>query len=184
MDATGLFTTSDLTTISRAASLAEGLTRAYFNLAPDEWKENPYTIFTHKHVGKALHEQDVFAHVVRYKPRVGTPKAPRPGEKETYGVVLQDPEDSSALLRSAMHDLWTLGLFILTHELTHIVRFRKHHVDFFAPVEGREQEEKLVHGITQEILAGVTNTDYILSLYEDQWRRGLKITTVTRYQWR
>ena len=184
MVSTGLFTTSDLTTISRAAVLAEGLTRAYFNLAPDEWKENPYTIFTHKHVGKALHEQDVFAHVVRYKARVGRPKAPRPGERETYGVVLQDPNILLALLRSAMHDLWTLGLFILTHELTHIVRFRKYHVDFFAPVEGRDKEEKLVHGITQEILAGVTNTDYILSLYEDQWRRALKIATITRHQWR
>ena len=135
MVSTGLFTTSDLTTISRAAVLAEGLTRAYFNLAPDEWRENPYTIFTHKHVGKALHEQDVFAHVVRYKTRVGQSKAARPGERETYGVVLQDPNILLALLRSAMHDLWTLGLFILTHELTHIIRFRKYHVDFFAPVE-------------------------------------------------
>ncbi|MGO9570308.1 MAG: hypothetical protein ACLP5H_22485 [Desulfomonilaceae bacterium] len=155
--------------------LAEGLTHAYFDLATDEWRENPYTIFTQKHVGKALHEQDVFAHVVRYKTKVGQSKAARPGERETYGVVLQDPNILLALLRSTMHDLWTLGLFILTHELTHIIRFRKYHVDFFAPVEDRDREEKFVHGITQEILAGVTNTDYILRLYENQWRGALKI---------
>ena len=76
MVSTGLFTTSDLRTISRAAVLAEGLTRAYFDLTPDEWKENPYTIFTHKHVGKALHEQDVFAHVVRYEAKVGITQGP------------------------------------------------------------------------------------------------------------
>jgi hypothetical protein len=174
MVSTGLFTTSDLSTISKAAVLAERLTQSYFNLAPDEWKENPYSIFTHKHVGRALDEQDVFAHVVRYEPRVQS-KAARPGEKETYGVVLQDPNILLALLRSAMHDLWTLGLFILTHELTHIIRFKKYHVDFFAPVEDRDKEEKLVHEITQEILSGVTNTDYILSLYEKQWRAALKI---------
>jgi hypothetical protein len=174
MVSTGLFTASDLTTISKAAVLAEGLTQAYFNLAPHEWKENPYTIFTHKHVGKALYEQDVFAHVVRYEPRVGQSKAARPKEKETYGVVLQDPNILLALLRSAMHDLWSLGLFILTHELTHIIRFKKYHVDFFASADDRDEEEKLVHGITQEILSGVTNTDYILSLYEKQWRAALK----------
>jgi hypothetical protein len=175
MVSTGLFTTSDLTTIGKAAVLAERLTQSYFNLAPHEWKENPYTIFTHKQVGKALYEQDVFAHVVRYETTAGRSKKGRPGEKESYGVVLQDPNILLALLRSAMHDLWTLGLFILTHELTHIVRFKKYHVDFFAPVEDRDREEKLVHGITQEILAGTMNTDYVLSLYEKQWCGALKI---------
>ncbi len=175
MVSTGLFTTSDLTTISKAAVLAERLTEAYFHLAPDEWRENPYTIFTHKHVGKALHEQDVFANVVRYEARVRQSNAAVSRERETYGVVLQDPNILLALLRSAMHDLWTLGLFILTHELIHIIRFRKYHVDFFAAYEDRDKEENVVHGITQEILAGVTNTDYILSLYENQWRRPLRI---------
>jgi hypothetical protein len=175
MVSTGLFTTSDLTTIGKAAVLAERLTQSYFNLAPHEWNENPYTIFTHKQVGKALYEQDVFAHVVRYETTAGRSKKGRPGEKESYGVVLQDPNILLALLRSAMHDLWTLGLFILTHELTHIVRFKKYHVDFFAPVEDRDREEKLVHGITQEILAGTMNTDYVLSLYEKQWCGALKI---------
>jgi len=177
MVSTGLFTGSDLTIISRAAVLAERLTEAYFNLAPHEWKENPYTILTRKQVGEALHEQDVFAHVIRYRNRVGQSKASRPLASETYGVVLQDPAILSALLRSAMHDLWTLGLFILTHELIHIIRFRKYQVDFFAPVEDRDKEEKLVHGITQELLAGVTNTDHILSLYENQLSRAPKIKT-------
>ncbi len=171
----GLFTRSDLTTISKAAVLAERLTQSYFNLAPDEWKENPYAIFTRKQVNKALYEQDVFAQVVRYGTRVGQSKAAGPQEKETYGVVLQDPNILLALLRSAMHDLWTLGLFILTHELTHIIRFKKYHVDFFAGADERDKEEKLVHGITQEILSGSMNTDFILSLYEKEWRAALKI---------
>jgi hypothetical protein len=175
MVSTGLFTTSDLTTISRAAVLAERLTEQYFHLAPDEWKRNRYSIFTHKQVGRALHEQDVFAHVIRYKTRAGQPKAAQTVGREAYGVVLQDPNILAALLRSAVYDLWTLGLFVLTHELTHIVRFRKYGVDFFAPAGDRDKEEKVVHGITQEILAGVTNTDHILGLYERQLDRALKI---------
>jgi hypothetical protein len=73
-----------------------------------------------------------------------------------------------ALLRSSLHDLWTLGLFILTHELVHIIRFRKYGADFFACVQERDKEEKLVHDITREILSGVTNTDYLLKLYDSQ----------------
>ncbi len=141
MLSTGLFTAADLGTISRAAALAERLTQAYFDLAPDEWKENPYTIFTHKQAGPPLYEKDVFAQVIRYRARVERSKTAHPGRRETYGVVLQDPNILLALLRSTMHDLWTLGLFILTHELIHIIRFRKCRVDFFASVEDRDKEE-------------------------------------------
>ncbi|MGB6063747.1 MAG: hypothetical protein WBG50_03000 [Desulfomonilaceae bacterium] len=175
MLSTGLFTTADLRTISRAAALAEKLTQVYFDLAPDEWKVNPYTIFTHKQMGPPLYEQGVFAQVIRYQARVERSKTAQPGQRETYGVVLLDPNILLALLRSTMHDLWTLGLFILTHELTHIIRFRKCQADFFAPVEYRDREEKRVHGITQEILAGVTNTDHILGLYENRLHEALRI---------
>ena len=174
MLSTGLFTEADLRTISRAAALAEKLTQAYFDLAPDEWKEHPYAILTQKQVGPPLFEQDIFAQVIRYRARVERSKTDRPGQMEKYGVVLQDPNILLALLRSTMHDLWTLGLFILTHELTHIVRFWKCQVDFFAPVEERDIEETRVQGITQEILSGVTNTDYILSLYDHRLHLSLR----------
>jgi hypothetical protein len=166
MHTTGLFTRSDLTTISRAAALAERLTTEYFGLSQEEWKVNPYGIFTRKEVDVSLHETDVFANVIRYrKPKLGRCTAP-PDEK--YGIVLQDPNILLALLRSFEHDLWTLGLFILTHELTHIVRFRRFDVDFFASEEEAKEEERIVHEITRETLAGVTNTDYIIRQYQHQ----------------
>jgi len=158
------FTGSDRTTISRAARLAEILTQRYFGLAADEWKRNSCRIFTRGDVDKRLHQSDVFAHVVRYGKR--SPLSVKRPKDYGYGIVLQDPNILLALLRSPHHDLWTLGLFILTHELTHIVRFRNFDVDFFAPAKERDAEEKLVHGITREILKGVTNTDYVLGLYD------------------
>ncbi len=158
----GLFTRCDLTTISRAAALAERLTTGYFGLPQNEWRLSPYGIFTRKEVDASLHEADVFANVVRYR-RPKRQSAPR---EETYGIVLQDPNILLALLRSSEHDLWTLGLFILTHELTHIVRFRKFDVDFFASEQEAGKEEGIVHEITREILAGVTNTDYIIKQYQ------------------
>ncbi len=163
MDTEGLFTRSDLTTISRAAALAERLTTRYFGLAEDEWKRSSYGIFTRKEVDISLHEKDAFANVIRY--RKSRPR-PSSGQEEKYGIVLQDPNILLALLRSCEHDLWTLGLFILTHELTHIVRFRKFDVNFFAEADEAGKEEHTVHEITREILAGVANTDYIIRLYQ------------------
>lgn len=166
MHTAGLFTRSDLTTISRAAALAERLTMGYFGLPQEEWKLNPYGIFTRKEVDASLHETDVFANVIRYRrPKLERRTAP---PEEKYGIVLQDPNILLALLRSSEHDLWTLGLFILTHELIHIVRFRRFDVDFFASQEDARKEELIVHEITREMLAGVTNTDYIIRQYQHQ----------------
>lgn len=166
MGSLGYFTSSDRGIIQRAAFLAEGLTQRYFGLAEDVWKRKPYGIFTLKEVSDSLCNPDAFAGVIRFKPRPDR-RQERP-EADRYGIVLHDPNILLALLRSTSPDLWTLGLFVITHELTHIVRFREHHVDFFASEEYRDKEERTVHGMTREILSGVTNTDYVLHLYESK----------------
>ena len=138
--------------------MAENLTQQYFNTA-EEWKREPYLLFTLQQVGKQLYEQHAFANVVQVTPKSKSTKS-------RYGIILQDPNILLALLRSQFHDLWTLGLFVLTHEMVHIIRFRKYDVDVFASKHDRDKEEKIVHGITREILAGAGNTDYIIKLFE------------------
>jgi hypothetical protein len=165
MGASGLFTDSDLSTICRAASLAERLTEKHFSLGEDHWKTEPYKIFTLKHVSQGLYEPGVFANVVKFKSRPKQQKWPVPAEK--YGIVLQDPNILRALLRQSHHDLWTISLFVLTHELIHVVRFKEFNVDFFADTPARQTEENLVQSITGEILSGVTNTDQLLAMYAD-----------------
>lgn len=160
----GFFTGSDLKTITKAALLAEGLTQRYFGLGEEEWKLNPYGFFTRRETHESLRETEAFAHVILYTKAGVAEKKRNPEEK--FGIVLEDPNILLALLRTSHHDLWTLGLFILTHEMTHIVRFRKFGVDFFAGVHERDKEERRVHGITREILSGVTNTDYVFDLYD------------------
>ncbi|MEW6351227.1 MAG: hypothetical protein AB1646_19400 [Thermodesulfobacteriota bacterium] len=167
MNRGALFTASDLAVIDRAVPVAEGLTRTFFGLADNEWKRNPYGIFTLGQVRGDLYQEGVFARLVRYDRRSRIPDGKGPGQK--FGIVLQDPNILSALFRSHRHDLWTLVLFVLTHELVHIVRFRRFGVDFDASDRELVQEERLVHDITREILAGVANTDFVLGLYESQF---------------
>jgi len=173
MGAAGLFTRSDLLTICRAASLAERLTEKHFDLGENHWKANPYGIFSLKQVDQSLYEPDAFANVIRYKIRVE--KRSNSDEQERYGILLQDPNILRSLLRRSNHDLWTISLFILTHELIHLVRFDRFNVDFFAEAGIRQAEEDLVSSITGDILSGVTNTDQLLELYAD--REDLPITS-------
>jgi hypothetical protein len=158
----GLFTKSDVATILKASAVAERLTESFFELKPDEWKRNPYSLFTLKEIGHSLHEEGVFANVIRYPVRPGKSEKPA---KERYGIVLQDPNILSALLRRCNLDLWSLILFVLTHELVHICRFDRFGADFFAGENDRDKEEELVHNITREILSGADNTEKILRLY-------------------
>jgi hypothetical protein len=176
------FTPNDRMVVSRAASLAERLTLDYFGLPQDQWRRSPYGIFTRREVGVGLCVSDVFAHVIIY----GANTNAEPGDKQSgrFGIVLQDPNILLALLRSAGHDLWTLSLFVLTHELSHIVRFKNFGVDFFASEDERDREEQFVTRVTEEILRGVANTNGLLKLYEKgpmesknyfQWSMALRI---------
>lgn len=158
----GSFTPSDLATIDRAAILAESLTCNYFDLANDEWKRNPYSVYTRRELDSAWYEEGVFASVVRMRRR----KAPETRSDEVFGIFLQDPNILRALLQTSQTDLWNLMLFVLTHELTHIVRFRTHGVDFFASVAARDAEEEVVHDITRKILSGVTAVETLVRLRE------------------
>ena len=160
----GVFTTTDLVTICRAGLLAEGLTCDYFGMTSDEWRRNPYGVFTRKEVDDSLIVGDKFAQVVFCKrPRIHDKNHAQQGH---FGIVLQDPFILQALLRSSHPDLWTLSLFIMTHELVHIVRFRKFGIEFTGEVSVRDKEEILVHSITKEILTGVDNMNNMIRLYE------------------
>ncbi len=162
-----LFTASDLEVLDRAVPVAESFTQRFFDLADNEWKRNPYGIFTLGQVRGELYQEGVFARLVRYHRKDRAPDGRGTGQK--FGIVLQDPNILRALFRSHRHDLWTLVLFVLTHELVHIVRFRRFGVDFHASDRELLQEERMVHDITREILSGVDNTDFVLGLYESQF---------------
>lgn len=166
MTTEGLFTESDRFIVNRASLLAESLVLRYFDLAPDEWIRNPYSLFTWKETAPWLRDSNVLAQTVRIGSKNKRSNSKAGVDTSCYGVLLQDPAILRTLLRPDKHDLWTLGLFVLTHELVHIVRFRRFGADFFGAGEDREKEENLVHQVTREILSGVENTDKLLSLYE------------------
>jgi hypothetical protein len=72
-----------------------------------------------------------------------------------YKICLQDLAILEALDRSPSLRLFPFTLYIITHELIHIVRFTKFLQSFVATENERHAEEVRVHDKTHEILKPV-----------------------------
>ena len=87
----------------------------------------------------------------------------------------------AAVKRDAQVKLLSLGVYVVTHELVHIVRFCKFLQRFDAEPPERQQEEMRVHEITQRVLGSlrIPHLDYVLEVYRDyQFMEQLKDNSV------
>ena len=138
--------------LTEAAVIAEEVTSDYFKLSPSHWRRAPFDILTLE----ALRTEEISTHalalVAKYK---GCPQDRLLGSAafDFYRVCLQDHNILRTLKRRAGLGLFPLLLYILTHELVHIVRFSQFLALFEAQAEQRQEEERRVHRLTQKILA-------------------------------
>jgi hypothetical protein len=98
--------------------------------------------------------QGPFAQVIRYVGKrqdtlLGS------GAYDFYKVCLQDHAILGALRQNDQLQLLPFTLYIVTHELVHIVRFSKFLQSFDASAEEKLTEEARVHNETKRILANI-----------------------------
>jgi hypothetical protein len=151
---TSVFDRSQRRQVSRAAALAESLTSGFYCIPGREWPRFPYDISTLAE-GPGP-EAPVFADVVRM-PRS---RAPRPGSaaRDLYRIRLRDDEILSAIQSGTDLELYPLLLYVLTHELVHVVRFESGFAAYDTDdPELRSEEEKRVHTITRKVLRPAEN---------------------------
>ncbi len=161
------FSPQDGKCVEKARLKAEELTGEHFKISRFGPEKYLYEVVT---LREALPEEIApgnFAHLIRYL-RAG----PGPGHNRKperyYRVLLQDDEILSCLQRNeADFDLESLLLYILTHELIHIVRFERFLHAMDAEEEKKAQEESAVHRITCDILDRVSEgrLENVLSKY-------------------
>jgi hypothetical protein len=92
-----------------------------------------------------------------------------------YRVCLQDHN----ILKTLQHVdylMFPLLLYIVTHELVHIVRFSQFLALFEAPEEHKQEEERRVHQLTQKILAPLKVRDLppVMQYYDERTQGGLQ----------
>jgi hypothetical protein len=112
-----------------------------------------------------------FAQVIRYEGRK-TDADLKSVSFDFYKICLQDHAILETLDQSPALRLFPFSLYIITHELIHIVRFTKFLQRFVATDEERHAEEVRVHDKTHAILTPVSipGMDAVFRFYA-HWRK-------------
>lgn len=148
----GTFHPKQVEMINDAAALAEELVSNHYKMSESQWPR--YDVKT----AAWLNEEDIvpdhFAQVL--------PCHARPADKslgsftfDYYKICIQDHSILPALKKNKGLYLFPFSLYIITHELIHIVRFYRFLQHFEASPEEKMAEEIRVHKKTFEILKDV-----------------------------
>ena len=151
------FNAQELKEVDRAVLRAEELVNNYFKLSSGQWLKNRYDIKTAAELAPHERVDGPFAQVLKYEGR--KTDAPLGSSSfSLYHVCLQDPAILGVVDRQPEIRLGPFLLYILIHELVHVVRFLRfeHRYENTSEADVTFEEEKKVHGLTHEIIAPVS----------------------------
>ena len=164
------FGSAELKIVNNAVAMAEELVSNHYKMSASQWLGPRYDVKTLAELNPEEIVDGPFAQIIRYK---GRRKDTSLGSAiyDFYKICLQDHTIRSTMEDTPGIDLFPFSLYIITHELIHIVRFSKFLQSFDASSEERMQEEKRVHRKTHEILQPVQmdGLPNVLEFYND-WR--------------
>ncbi len=164
------FNTEELLKVDVAVKVSEELVNNYFKMSSSQWLKNRYDIKTAKDL--AFHEcvDGPFAQVIKYE---GRKKDVSLGSSSFsfYKICLQDNAILKMVAKKDDLLLEPFLLYILTHELVHIVRFSK----FKQRYENKNEadvtldEERKVHFLTNRILKSISvpGLNKVFEFYKD-----------------
>jgi hypothetical protein len=162
------FDPDQLKIVNNAVAMAEELVSNHYKMSASQWLGPRYDVKTLAELNPEEIVEGPFAQIIRYK---GRRKNTSLGSAtyDFYKICLQDHTIQSTVEDSPGIELFPFSLYIITHELIHIVRFSKFLQSFEASAQERMAEEKRVHQGTHEILkpvqlAGLQN---VLEFYND-----------------
>jgi hypothetical protein len=163
------FNADQIDTINNSVQLAEELVSNSYKLSSGQWFRNKYDVRTIVDLSPDEIIHGPFAQILHYKAR---PKNSTLESKsyDFYKICLQDHTILSVINRYRKIQLFPFSLYIIIHELVHVVRFIKFLQNFHASSEEKVDEEKRVHRKTREVLSGMTITGLseVLDFYR-QW---------------
>ena len=151
------FNTEELLKVDGAVKVSEELVNNHFKMSSGQWLKNRYDIKTAKDLASHECVDGPFAQVMKYE---GRKKDVSLGSSSFsfYKVCLQDNAILTMVSQKNELSLEPFLLYILTHELVHVVRFLK----FKQRYENKNEadvtldEERKVHLLTHTILKPVS----------------------------
>ncbi len=164
------FNTQELLKVDEAVKLSEDLVNNYFKMSSSQWLKNRYDIKTAKDLKGHENVKGPFAQVIKYE---GRKKDAALGSAtfSFYKVCLQDSAILSAVSKTHNLLLEPFLLYILTHELVHVVRFLKFKQRYENKNESdvTRDEERRIHFLTHKILkpVPVLKLKQVFEFYKD-----------------
>ena len=159
--------------LKEAAVIAEEVTSDFFKLSPCHWRRARFDILTLEGLRAEEISSHALALVAKYD---GYPqdRLLRSAAFDFYRVCLQDHNILKTLEHVDVLSLFPLLLYLVTHELVHIVRFSQFLALFEAPEDHKQEEEKRVHRLTQKILAPLKVRDLppVMQYYHERNQGG------------
>jgi hypothetical protein len=164
------FSQEQLLTVNQAVFMAEELVSEHYKMSGSQWLRQRYDIVTLSDLVPEEIVSGPFAQIIRYE---GKRKGASLGSElyDFYKICLQDHAILRILKERSDLALLPLCLYVISHELIHIVRFSKFLQNFNASEEEKLAEERRVHDITHHILSTVNLPQISAVLnYFHQWR--------------
>jgi DNA-directed RNA polymerase subunit L len=168
------FSSSEIQTVNKAVSMAEELVSNYYKMSSSQWLRPKYDVKTVTDLNAHEIIDGPFAQIIRYEgKRKGSPLGSE--TYDFYKICLQDHTILNALAAYMKMDLLPFCLYVIAHELIHIVRFSKFLQNFDASPNEKVAEEKRVHATTHKILNHVQlpGLDSVIDYFR-QWHTPLE----------
>ncbi|MEW6671437.1 MAG: hypothetical protein AB1427_07020 [Thermodesulfobacteriota bacterium] len=165
-----IFTPNQIKIVNNSVALAEELVSDHYKMSASQWLRPKYDVKTLTNLSPEEIVHGPFAQIIRYKGRRND-KNLESSTYDFYKICLQDHFILSAMKSSGRLKLFPFMLYIVAHELIHIVRFSKFLQNFNASPPEMLAEETRVHETTHEILKPLPFKDLppVLEFYE-KWR--------------
>ena len=174
MDKLKQFTPNQIKIVNSSVEMAEELVSNFYKMSASQWLRRRYDIKTLANLSSDEIVNGPFAQIIRY---VGQHKNSSLGSStyDFYKICLQDHSICETLNKSAGLELFPFTLYIIIHELIHIVRFTKFLQNFDASQEEKMEEETRVHENTHTILKSIKipGLPDVLKFYS-KWRTPLE----------
>ena len=167
------FGRDELMVVNEAVAVAEELTSNAYKMSFAEWRRRRYDIKT---VADLSPEEIVYGHFAQIIRYVGRKAETSLGSSryDFYKICLQDHNILSALDEFPGLHLFPFSLYIVCHELIHVIRFTKFMQAFDASPEEKIEEEARVHEKTRSILepASIKDMEAVFDFYR-AWQEPL-----------
>jgi hypothetical protein len=162
------FNDQQIPLLDHAIDIAEDIVGDYFKISTSQWRHYRYDIRSLKDLSPEEITDTAYAQILRY--------AQHPKERlrgsfrgEYFKVCLQDHVILRTLNTHRNLLFVPFLVYIVTHELIHIVRFARFLQSFIAKETEQIEEEQRVHGLTRELLKKrkISGMESILRFFSD-----------------